>query len=214
MTSIGHVKTVLGQSAVDYLRLCFGAGQSLIGEQASLPLESGNVWSYLPPSSMDASRANPKYSLQGIIPSIGSRGKADILLARFILHYLQEGSGRYAVFQDWKLTPNIGVPINWLDHFFTFGSEVYHIIQYADIDLRAGNILNIMHRGDLANPRMNAGVLTAANDLPTIMPGQEITPDMMRKLSSGVEHIIVDAFDGEREIIWSKRVPTPNTADK
>ena len=70
-----------------------------------------------------------------------------------------------------------------------------------------------MHRGDFANPRMNAGVLTAANDLPTIMPGQEITPDMMRQLSSGVEHIIVDAFD-EPEIIWSKRIPTPNTADK
>ena len=121
------------------------------------------------------------------------------MLAQFILRYLQEGPGHYAVFQDWKLTPNIGIPINWLDHYFTFGSEVYHIIQYADTDLRAGNILNIMHRGDLANSRMNAGVLTAANGLPTIMPGQEITPDMMRKLSSGVEHIIVDAFDGERE---------------
>ena len=214
MTRIGHVKTVLGQSAMDYLRLCFDAGQSLIEEQASLPLESGNVWSYLPPNAMDASRADPKYSLQGIIPSTGSRGTADILLAQFILHYLQEGPGRYAVFQDWKLTPNIGIPINSLDHYFTFGSEVYHIIQYTDTDLRAGNILNIMRRGDLANPRMNAGVLTAANGLPTIMPGQEVTPDMMRRLSRGVEHIIVGAFDGEREIVWSKRAPTPNTADK
>jgi hypothetical protein len=206
MSSTSQVKTVLGERAFDYLRICLDAGQSLIEEQASLPLESGCLWSCLPADFTGAQRADPRWSLQGVITDDESKGKADILLAEFILHYLQDGQSRYAIFQDWKATPNTGVPVGWLDHYFTFGSEVYHIIQSTDAALNMESILNVMHRGYLANPRLNVGILTTANDLSAIMPGQEITPDMMRTLSQGVEHIIVDGFDGDREIIWSKRV--------
>jgi hypothetical protein len=207
VSSPTQVKTVLGQPALDYLKVCLAAGQSLVVQQALLLSERGYVWAYMPADFSDATNVNPEQSLSSAMTDYVGRGDSDVLLGRFVLQYLRGNYGRYAIFQDWNAAPNASVLMEWQDHYFVFRSEVYHFIHSTDVGLNAERIIDLMRRGYTANSRLNAGVLTNANDVPMIMTGQEITLDTMKALSGGVEHIVVDGFDGDREIIWSKTVP-------
>lgn len=207
MPSEHQAMTNLGQPALDYVRTCVSAGESIIAQQASLVSEGGFVWAYLPGDFSNAASANPEWSLSSAIPSYEGRGDSDLLMGEYILGYLRGGRGRYAIVQDWNAFPDDRMPAEYRDHCFTFKSEVYHFIHSTEIGLTPEGVIDIMRRGYTANSRLNSGILTSVHDIPVIMPGQEITPDIRDALALGVEHIVVDGFDGDREIVWSKRNP-------
>ena len=193
-------RTQLGMTALDYLRLCLSAGQTLIARQLDLPLDRGSVWAFLPDELPTGVELNPEHSLSTSIPDYRGKTDADVRLSDFISEYLR-GAGTYAVFQNVLVSP--GDP--WLsrqDHFFTYGPEIYHYLDSGDSD--SGLMLDVLRRGYAANSRLNSGVLVCAPEMPEIMPEQVITRDMIDMLAAGVDHIIVEAFDGDREIIWSK----------
>jgi hypothetical protein len=156
-----------------------------------------------------AAGADPEWSLSVALPGYQGRGNADEMLAHFILSYLQEGHGRYAIFQDWNSMPDSP----WLSEgdypYFIFGGEVYNFLSSASPNLDADRILDVMRGGYTANSRLNAGVLTTAPGIPGLTVGQAIRSDVQQALSGGVEHVIVDGFDGDREIVWSKFASMP-----
>lgn len=206
MRSEHQAMTILGQPALDYVRTCISAGESIIAQQASIISEGGFVWAYLPGDFSNAEGANPEWSLSSAIPSYDGRGDSDRLFGEYIFRYLLGGRGRYAIFQDWNASPDV-VPAEYQDHYFTVKSEVYHYIYSTETGLTPESIIDIIRRGYTANSRLNSGVLTTVNDIAVITSGQEISPDIRDALALGVDHIVVDGFDGDREIVWSKRTP-------
>ena len=186
--------------------MCVSAGLSIVAEQESSLLETDTVWAYLPSDFTGGPDANPEWSLSSAIPNYQGRddaGEAVKMLSQLILGYLQDGPDRYMVFQDVNLSPDSSWLLEW-QHYFTFGTEVYHFLSSTNTNHDTDHIIDVMRMGYTANSRLNAGILTTTHNIPEIMPRQEITIDVKRALSNGTEHIIVDGFDGDREIIWSK----------
>lgn len=204
----------LGSEGISYLRAYLSEGKALSKYLLTLPLEQGHTSSLLPPTvSIEASRqfelggqvvsdADLTYEIgAGSYKMVGPLGvENDLRLASFISAYISRTGQRYAVLEHALAEP--GDP--WLSQrsvkFFTCNSAVYIFLSVQDTSLEM-----ILTAVRAARAYRFTGILTNPLALPEISVGHEVTPGLLRVLAAATEHIIVGAYDGEGEVIWSRR---------
>jgi hypothetical protein len=206
-------KVELGPDAITYIRSCLSDGNTLSEYLLKLPLEEGRAVTYLPPTaSLDAIKRfkvggiiAPYTRLQDEVDTNGyrivqlQRTDVELKLANYILAYLRQRGWHYAIFEHALAEPSDP----WLSQtsakFFTYRSEVYIFLTSQDTNIDA-----IVTAIRAASTYRFTGILAAVTNLPNIRTGQEVQQDILRGLAETTKHIIVGAYDGEAEIMWSR----------
>jgi hypothetical protein len=202
----------LGSEGIAYIRAYLSEGKELSRYLLKLPLEQGRVVSYLPPTvNPDASREfevggqsvldmNSQYEIGTEAHKIvGPLGAANELhLANFISAYLSQPGKRYAIFEHALAEPGD----LWLSQtsirFFTCDTGVYIFLNQQDASLDA-----ILAALRAARTYRLTGILSGPTSFPEIPIGHEVTLDVLRVLAATTAYVIVGAYDGEGELIWS-----------
>ena len=210
-----------GDEALDYVRSCLASGKTLSAHLLQLPLDTGRVWAYLPENV--APEAARSFRMGGVIPidqdaevEIFSDGKlaatlipvrthplgvrTEQVLLQFISSYLSESGERYVVFEHALAHPTDPFIQTGTSKFFSYGPEVYHFLSSQDV-----NLAQIHDTVRSASSYLFIASLTSLPVKQDIQPRQEVSLDTLKTLSNNTVHIIVGAYDGEGELIWSKR---------
>lgn len=209
----------LDRDAITYLRSCLSDGKSLSAHLLRLPLDEGRIVTYLPlTASPDAIKG---FSVGGIIPTVRlprevdsdeseivqlSRTEVELKLADLISAYLNRSGRRYAIFEHALAEPTDPWLVQTPAKFFTYRSEVYVCLTSQDISNEA-----IMSAIRTAATYRFTGILCTTSSLPDLSTGQVVEQDILRVLAESTQHIIVGAYDGESEIVWSR--PRPMISD-
>lgn len=182
-----------GVEAVSYIKTCLSQGDTLSNFLLKLPLEDGDVTSYLPDNS--TFRDAVGFSTGGKI----KKYSAEHILAEYISEYFSRQSMSYALFEaiERPTDPYLS-SIN--TNYFVYKTEIYYFLTAGSSNNE--NIINIL-RTARAYPCV--GILTTPSEKkPTFSTGQKLTLNDLRMFVTRTEHIIVDAYDGEGYVIWSK----------
>jgi hypothetical protein len=209
----------LDRDAITFMRSCLSEGNTLSKHLLRLPLDEGRVVTYLPlTASPDAIK---RFAVGGIIPTTRlqhevdagkyefvqlSRAEVELKLADLISAYLNQPGSRYAIFEHALAEPTDPWLAQTSAKFFTYRSEVYIFLTSQDISTKA-----IVSAIRTAATYRFTGILCTTSKLPDLGTGQVVEQDTLRALAKSTEHIIVGAYDGESEIVWSR--PRPNIAD-
>jgi hypothetical protein len=193
----------LGAAPIPYIRERLAWGHRLAAELLRLPLESGSVHAFLPE---DASHENimnfedgavlpPNWVVPGRVQRI-DRDEIDDVEARFIRDYLRKNERNLAVFED----PNaeVGDPDLEGDQYFTDGTHVYLLLTNRDIEITG--IIETMR----VRAYYSLGVLASPAEL-VVAPGQQVQEDLFQSIALATDHILVGAYDGEADLIWSRQ---------
>ncbi len=213
-------EVILDQRALDYIEQFLEDGYTLSRDLLRLPLAVGRVVTHLPPNAPPTALSNFRWG--GVLPSFSEleswhvnangqrtrfvsvssnplRQEIDAVLADFIADYLQ-GPGRcYAVIEDTNARPDDASLGSWVGQWFSYESEVYQFLTTADID--SAVILRTWRGTGSYRP---LGILVAGPDLPDLTHGQEVTVETLQQLTDHTDHLIIGAYDGEGELLWSK----------
>ena len=205
----------LGHDAITYIRAYLSEGNTLSEYLLELPLEEGRVVTYLPPtSSLDAIE---NFEVGGIVPTVDVQrevgsGKQEIVqlqraeiqlkLANFITAYLNRPGRHYAIFEHALAEPTDPWLAQTSAEFFTYRSEVYIFLPSQDASTKA--IVSAIRTA--ATYRITCTLCTTSSG-PDLSTGQEVEQDILRVLAESTQHIIVGAYDGESEIVWSRLRP-------
>jgi hypothetical protein len=191
-------------NGLDYIKQCLSAGHKVVKQLLHLPLNSGRVWMYASPN-LDPSEIQ-SFKWGGVIRKYQTISEVDFHLEQFIFSYLSVTSPerKYLITQDintYPTDPGLG---SYEGRFFTYGSEVYHFLVWDGENTHRDLIMEVLNRGGTANSMLNVSLLTL---LPTELDlplGHSVESSMINALVQNTQHIIVEAFDGEGYIIWSR----------
>jgi hypothetical protein len=211
----------LDRDAVAYIRRYLAEGFTLSHALLQLALETGTVVTYLPTTTSPDTRK--QFAAGGILPAFSElesqyvdvngqgerlvqvtgnpiRQEIEALVAGGIATYLHRPGRRYAVFEHALARPTDP----WLEtanvKFFYCQAEVYLFLTVSD-----DSLATIIKAKRAAQTYVFTGVLVAGEDLPDLTSGQVVDTDVLQLLAARTEHIIVGAYDGEGELVWSKQ---------
>lgn len=210
-------KYKLGQIGLDYVQtsLSWGKdnGKALASYLLDLPLSEGHVWTYLP-ADVDVTAVS-RFE-EGILPQqegtyyggtyvtplgggpIGSQLEAKF--HNFVVEFLRLSDNPIYVLES----ENARLDDPWLDSYtaevFFHGADVYHFVMPSDSDLelidsaeRSANSLWLFIR-----------VLTKLPTHQRVYSRMQVTSELLSKMAENTEHIIVQAYDNEANVIWSR----------
>lgn len=186
-------KVEFGPEAITYIRSCLSEGDTISTYLLNLPLENGRVATHLPTTISPA--ASRRFKVGGVT----TRSETEPALVAFILAYLRGQRKRYAVFEALE-RPGDAPLSSSKAQFFIHEDEIYYFLtpQERDPTKVASTV-----RAARSYPFI--GVLTSIpEDEPDIRAGYELTADILERLAMRTEHILIGAYDGEGELIWSK----------
>jgi len=127
------------------------------------------------------------------------RLETELELANVIMTYLQRPGKRYAVFEHVLAAP--GDP--WLRsstlQYFSYMSELYIFLTKADANVET--IIDTIRR---SATYLFTGILTTPAAMPELHSAEIVIEDLLRTLALSSEYILVGAYDGEGELIWSR----------
>lgn len=139
--------------------------------------------------------------------NFGDRSSGDVpqqCLVEVLKKYLGSGKHRICVFENANAEPNYPYLSRMKSHLVTYGNEVYHVVDNDDdeeilltIQESGASWLQIGMAGTWWHPGDNGSNVDAW------------TESDIEAISEGVEYIIIDAFDGEGYLIWSRAGHTP-----
>ncbi|MGI8588173.1 MAG: hypothetical protein ACR2M0_10875 [Chloroflexia bacterium] len=209
-----------GDEAIVFIRSRLAEGHTLSKYLLSLSLDDGRVVAHVPVTADDVRSA--RFVSGGLIERdtslettfAGSDGRVfrivpvtaqpqrletELELANFIMAYLQRPGSRYAVFEHALAAP--GDP--WLRsstlRYFSYRSELYIFLTKAD-----ANVATIIDTIRRSSTYLFTGILTAPTAMPELHSAETVTEDVLQTLALSSEHILVGAYDGEGELIWSR----------
>jgi hypothetical protein len=186
----------LGIKGVEHVRTQLGLGGSLAARISTAPLEQGVVGTRVPITALkDGEIAD--------LQSGGVMNREDSVtgLGKLISGFLRQSMPprRYAVFAEpfGKRGDSYLTTVRERKHFM--GDEVFFSLLHEDAD--TSRVLDTIRRvGDYPF----IGVLSSIpNDGIGLEHGEELDEDMLEALVSGMDHLVVGAFDGEGFVIWS-----------
>lgn len=209
-----------GDEAIGFIRARLAEGHTLSKYLLSLPLEDGRVAAYVPVTADDVRSA--RFGSGGLVERdtslettfAGSDGRVfriipvtaqpqrletELELANFIMAYLQRPGSRHAVFEHALATPSDPWLRSSTLRYFSYGSEVYIFLTEADADV--ATIIDAV-RG--SRTYLFTGILTMATAMPELQSAETVTEDLLQTLALSSEYILVGAYDGEGELIWSR----------
>lgn len=195
----GWSRLLLGASALDYLKGRLGNGS--VPMRPGLPLrralleqlsiENGIVWTWAPHA-----RVNDSIDPDGRLPTGTSQEGELQMIALFLKQYLEVG-GRLAIMEDHDASATDPWPENDMSKEFriTNGTFLYWYAADAGIvDPMLESGLGLFTCIALTRPTPNF-----ANGRPT-----QISDSDFVEMARATEHLVVDAFDFEGFIIWSR----------
>ena len=179
-------------AAISFLRSYLASGNTLARYLAGLPLETGRVMTYLPPTVV--LEPGRRFDIGGVV----SRAETEPQVVDLIGQYLRgpDQHTHYAVFEDAVTRPGDPVLQSSRTAFVTYGAEVYYILTPA-----TGDPSRIIQAVRQATSYRFVGILAALpGDTP--LDSGVVTTDVLMTLAQAAEVILIDAFDGEGYLIW------------
>jgi hypothetical protein len=198
----------LSPASISYIRGVLSQGKTLSRLLLMLRLEQGRTHAFLPEGVSEAARE--RFDRMGVLPRTGKRvlqgeyvmelkerSQVDIRMAEFISGYIDSGPDHIAVFEHALARRDDP----WLSerapqHFF-FDDEVYFFVG------RDNTTEHIMSAMRAARTYLFMAVLAHVR-VRSVREGANASGRTLRRIAAGTEHILVGAYDGQAEIIWSR----------
>jgi hypothetical protein len=189
-------KVQLGSEAIRYIAGSLSEGRSLSKYLLVLPLEKGNVTTWV--DSATDHVALTHFKTGGIIAG-EARRKADRMLARFVSSYLAQADTRYGIFEHALASEGDPFLLTKRINYFVHKSEVYFFVTSKD-----GTPTKVDEAIKVARTYFFTGLLADLPDSQNIMNHQEADITLLKSLVDNTNHIIVGAYDGEGNLLWSR----------
>ncbi len=198
------VPRTLDSRALDYLREYLDEGGELSRALASLPLETGRVWSFLHPTV--APDTAYRFTSGGITPpepiyegvqAISTPSLPDIAL--LIDGFLRSGPDTFFICEDASATPTAPyIRADRESRFFFYETAVYRVV--SPEVLHQVGIESTIRR---ARSYRFLGILTTGDDNTLQrMNRAQLTPLQLAMLVRRTERILIGAYDYEGYLIW------------
>ncbi len=210
----------LDKAAVVYIRASLEDGYTLSQCLLQLPLDTGRIVTYLP--STTPSEAVGYFDRGGVLPSfpeldiryvdvngqgvrmvpVGGnpvRQEIEAIMLSFIATFLQRPGRRYVVFDDALTSASDAQESIWSVKYVSYQAEVCLFLTSQDTDLAT-----IIDTKRSATSYRLTGIFVAGEDLPDLTSGQIVDISVLRLLAERTEYMIIGAYDGESELLWSK----------
>ncbi len=211
-------KYELGRTGLHYVqkRLSWGKdnGKALSSYLLELPLHEGHVWTYLP-ADVEA-LAIEQLDRGGVLPQqegfywgdhyvtpIGGGPVGSALKLKFhsfISEYLRQPDNPFYVLEDENA--RLGDP--WLDSHsgkvFFHGTDVYHFVAPSDNDIETISSAE----DNAASLWLCISILTKLPMVPLMQSRVQVTSELLSVMAANTEHIIVEAYDNEANVIWTR----------
>jgi len=182
-----------GPEALEYVKMRLKQGHALAKHLAQLPLEGGSVSVSLPRGTSESARR------QLNVGGIASSSVTDLATAAFVQRFLENSGGRYAVFEDALARPSDPYLHDIDVDYLVAANEVFYSINASAAD--EPRIVRIIRR---ARSHMLVGVLSVLSPEIEFKNRGSIDPLIFRQLAMNAHHILVDAYDGEAILVWSR----------
>jgi len=196
---------------MSYLKSRLDDGFVLAHLLLGLPLDGGTTKICVPDGLSDARVREFKEGWLNVAGYDGDTQEAVRIEAGFdgarysrdlIANYLMGGADRYAIFEDPIASPRDP----WLQEddgigqIFTCGQHVYHFLHARDLNESALRLFYEVGRCHW----VSVGILTrfAPNRLRHRMT---VDIGVLKQLAAASEHVLVDAYDLESDIVWSRQ---------
>jgi hypothetical protein len=189
LSSIPIRRFSIGQDAAAYVRSQLSSGGVLSSELLSIDRPILDVWAFLPES------VQPSAMLSFTEAGVGGGRQSRQALASYITEYLTKVSHTCAVFEDAlsragdpALTKDAGQYITCREevlHYLCGGGRGRDDVEQLILTAKTYRLVGVLSR-------------TAA-----LHPGQAIDRGQLRVLAEAADAVIIGAWDGDAELIWS-----------
>ncbi len=206
-----------GDEALVYLLSRLELGGTLARHLTELPLSTGQVSAFLPDDvsreaaqdfeggeviPLDWSRAQHVDGMTLVPVRTRPEGKeTEKALERFIQDYLGAGTNRCLLFAG-----NPGAPDDpWIrEHSIQaifHNKEVYNFLKAPLADISQVAEFRLLYRASW----LDISILTRIPNGVELIGGANVSSEVIKELADSADHIILGAWDGEGELIWSRQ---------
>lgn len=184
----------LGRLAIHYLRGYLWLSRPLSRGLGRLPLETGDVFTWLP-AAVDPHQVDFKDGALGM-----SSADSHKMLTTFISDFLQEHTNGIALFEDQVASAGDKWLATETAPYFVHGSDVYfyRTSRDADPDLVSKTIATSV------DWRAVAALVSPDEELPAFEPRQQVNSLLLERLGQVADLMVVGAYDGDGFIVWSR----------
>jgi len=204
------VPRTLDSRALDYLREYLDEGGQLSRVLASLPLETGRVWSYLHPTvapdtayQFTSGGITPPGPIREGVQAITTPSRPDIVWLAD--NFLRSRPDALLICEDASATPTDPyIQADRESHFLFYDEEVYRIVS-PGIRHQALRERTIRRARSY---RFLAILTTGDGTINHLVNRSQLTPAQLATLVRHTERIIIGAYDYEGYLIWESR-PSP-----
>lgn len=185
-------KVKLGSRGIKYIKGEFLNGNDLALSLLQLPLELGDVITYLPESLKNDNTISFTDSMM-LSKGISIRSESQNKIAGFIISYLKTVPEAYAIFETLGEVGDEWVKLKDMI-YFSFESKVYQFLTQNDLsDEKVKNALNMA--------RDFPFICILSKITHPINEREVITQDRLKEIVKSTNHIIVGAYDEEGYLI-------------
>jgi hypothetical protein len=196
----------LGTAPIPYIRQTLALGHKLAAELLRLPLEAGSVHALLP--SEAAPEAIADFEEGDVAPTTWlepgrvlriDRDEIDAAEAQFIHEYLDRRQG-VAIFEHPVASASDHVTsVPSRASYFTHENDLYLLLTGDKTDTSL--IYTTMRE---ASGYYSVAALTPGSGL-VIPTARQVTDSFLKSIARAADHIIVGAYDGAADLIWSRK---------
>ena len=185
---------ILGTAALDFVRQSLSVGDTLSRLLTKVPLETGQVTTYL------SETVEPALIHRFDYAGVADAQKTEQRIVELIATHLCRDTRQLAVFESFTRA-DTSVFRSLSHQYFTHETEVYLFL--ASYHFQTNGVISGIMRGARHYPLI--GILTSLSSCEAaIGNGQEVMIDTLEQLASRTIHILVGAYDREGMLIWSQ----------
>ncbi len=193
------VEITLGDEALEYIRASLAEGGALSHELLRLPLEQGEVKTWLPATV--AAGAARDFADGWSAPSEGGGWR---WVAPLVAAYLRQGEDRYCVVETLWGPYDSGLHAHG-GRYFVHDAEVCYLLTSASSMDDINRALTWARRYPFV------AVLTVFDRrLRGIDAGENIDTSALRGMADGAELLLIGAYDDQGALVWARRPGIPD----
>jgi len=184
----------LGSAAIEYLRSYLWPNRPLSRGLASLPLEKGDIFTWLP-AALDPDQVDLHEGALGL-SAIDSHN----LLTSFVSRYLQEHANGIAIFEDQVASAGDAWLASEPCPYVVHGTSLY--FYRTSNDARTELVSKTIAKA--VDWRSVGALISSDEDTSAFQQRQEVGGLLLERLGERAEHMFVGAYDGDGFLVWSR----------
>lgn len=184
------IKVELGRTGIEYVSSQLAMGRALSRALRELDLTSGTIWTFVDEPT------NPGRLTDFLAGGRSGRPGTESAMIEFIHDHLRKGLRSCAVFEDVFAKPGDPVLERSQVPYFACEDDVFNFL--------VGPEHNLDQVRQLLNTSQAYRLVGVLSEVEGSEPAHDVPFDALRLLVSRAEHVIVGAWDGEGEIVWSR----------